>query len=203
MDLEASKEDVLKEIGNMGAGNASKALSKMTGQKIEVGFPTVEIKKLGTIPEIIEDKSENMVSVWLNVGVEESGDEKDMGRMMLIMNKSSAKNLASFLNGQEVEDLELNEMDESALKETGNILSGSALTAITSFLDMKLVEGIPNLEIEPLQDLMDDIILEISDKEGEALVFRTRFSFEEEVTAYFLFVFRAGGQAVILERLNV
>ena len=198
MSLQPSDQDILKEIGNIGAGNASKALSDMTDQKIEVGFPTVKLEELDKIPEIIEKETEEMIAVWLDVNLD--GEDKGMGRLLLLMNSESALKLSDKLTSREIE--ELDSMGKSSLKETGNILSGSALTAITNFMDMRLIEGIPKLEEEPLENIMSDIVFEISSEDNEALIFRTKFSVDEDISAYFLFVFRDGGKELMLESLR-
>ena len=198
MSLQPSDQDILKEIGNIGAGNASKALSDMTDQKIEVGFPTVKLEELDKIPEIIEKETEEMITVWLDVNLD--GEDKGMGRLLLLMNSESALKLSDKLTSREIE--ELDSMGKSSLKETGNILSGSALTAITNFMDMRLIEGIPKLEEEPLENIMSDIVFDISSEDNEALIFRTKFSVDEDISAYFLFVFRDGGKELMLESLR-
>lgn len=198
MSLQPSDQDILKEIGNIGAGNASKALSDMTDQKIEVGFPTVKLEELDKIPEIIEKETEEMIAVWLDVNLD--GENRGMGRLLLLMNSKSALKLSDKLTSREIE--ELDSMGKSSLKETGNILSGSALTAITNFMDMRLIEGIPKLEEEPLEDIMSDVVFEISSEDEEALIFRTKFSVDEDISAYFLFVFRDGGKKLMLESLR-
>lgn len=198
MSLQPSDQDILKEIGNIGAGNASKALSDMTDQKIEVGFPTVKLEELDKIPEIIEKETEEMIAVWLDVNLD--GENRGMGRLLLLMNSKSALKLSDKLTSREIE--ELDSMGKSSLKETGNILSGSALTAITNFMDMRLIEGIPKLEEEPLEDIMSDVVFEISSEDEEALIFRTKFSVDEDISAYFLFVFRDGGKKLMLESLQ-
>lgn len=198
MSLQPSDQDILKEIGNIGAGNASKALSDMTDQKIEVGFPTVKLEELDKIPEIIEKETEEMIAVWLDVNLD--GENRGMGRLLLLMNSKSALKLSDKLTSREIE--ELDSMGKSSLKETGNILSGSALTAITNFMDMRLIEGIPKLEEEPLEDIMSDVVFEISSEDEEALIFRTKFSVDEDISAYFLFVFREGGKKLMLESLR-
>lgn len=198
MSLQPSDQDILKEIGNIGAGNASQALSDMTDQKIEVGFPTVKLEELDKIPEIIEKETEEMIAVWLDVNLD--GENRGMGRLLLLMNSKSALKLSDKLTSREIE--ELDSMGKSSLKETGNILSGSALTAITNFMDMRLIEGIPKLEEEPLEDIMSDVVFEISSEDEEALIFRTKFSVDEDISAYFLFVFRDGGKKLMLESLR-
>lgn len=201
MGLSSQEKDILKEIGNIGAGNASKALSDMTDQKIEVGFPTVKIEELKAIEDIVDQEGNQMMAVWLDVDLKED-EGGSMGRLLLLMDQTSGKKLASYLMNGEIAEAEMDEMAESSLKEAGNILSGAALTAITDFAGMQLMEGIPNLYRSDLNGIMDEIVLNISSLEDQALIFRTKFSLKEEIEAYFLFVFNDGGKKKILENLK-
>ena len=49
-DMDAASEDMLKEIGNIGTGNAITALSAMVGKTFSVGLPAIRIVNYQTRP---------------------------------------------------------------------------------------------------------------------------------------------------------
>ena len=203
IDLNEQESDALKEIANIGAGNASKALSQMTDQKIDVTFPQIEFKEVGEIPGIFQDPEEEYIVIIVQVEVEkDNGDTEMMGTQLLLMNREGGKHLAQYLTGQEDTGEQLTEMEKSALKETGNILSGSCLTAITKYVNLTLKEGIPVMEQNQLGNIIDEVIMETNHTEDNtALIFGTEFQFEEKLQAYFLFLFQPGQEKLITDKL--
>jgi len=195
--------DVLKEVSHVGAGNASKALSKMTGKRIEVEFPYIKFVDIKDISEKFGGGSTLVASVFLDVKIENNDSEKkkELGKLVFMLDYSSAKNLSSYLTESESSN-ELSEMEKSALKETGNIITGSCLTAITEYIDVRLYEEVPNIKIDFLGALMDHFILPIARERDEALVFKTRFNFDEKENAYFLFLFHPESEEFLKNRLD-
>ena len=85
--------DVLKEIGNIGAGNATTALSQMINMKIDMNVPKVALVPLSDISGIIG--SEEMVIVGIMLGME--GDIT--GTMMFLLKVDSAHRIVNLLMG--------------------------------------------------------------------------------------------------------
>lgn len=173
----------------------------MTDQKVDVSFPQIEFKEVGEIPDVFDEKEEEYIVVIVQVEVEQNQDTDLMGTQMLLMNKKGGKSLAEYLNNEETDKLELTEMEKSALKETGNILSGACLTAITQYADLKLKEGIPVIEQDQLTNIINEVIMETAEESNKALIFGTTFEFEEELKAYFLFLFQPGKERLITDKL--
>lgn len=209
MDVDDEKKDILQEIAHVGAGNASKALSELTGERIEVEFPSIETMRISDVPSELGGPANVVTSVVLEVDLEDARDKhkiSGMGTLLLIFDDESAERLANYLTDENVSGegpYELTELGESALKETGNILAGSALSAITEYVDLRLVEKIPHLETDMFGALLDNLLLELAWEEDEILVFRTKFLFEEEIDAVFLFLFEPGVERTFLDRLEV
>jgi len=207
MDINDKQKDKLREIGNIGAGNASNALSKMTDEKIDIGFPGIEVHEIRDIPEEIGNRSKIHSLVRVEVHVERNENESIyLGTLMLVLDRRSAKILAGHLLGDtENIDIEqqLTESEESALKETGNILTGSTLSAMTEWVDLKLKEGVPDIKTDMLGAVMDEILLKMAQHEDEALLFQTKFNFKKDLNSYFIFLFSRKGRNLILEKLSV
>ena len=206
---EEQKLNMLREIGNIGAGNASKALSEISGQKIDVDFPSVESVKVEEIPEKLGDRSQIFTDVSVTIHIKQEDEETAAGHLLLLMKHQSAKNLADILEDKvdqplESEDIELNEEEKDALKETGNILTGASVSAITEYIDLKLKEGIPKIHNDMLGAILDNYLLGIAKKDDEALIFNTEFKFDEaEIDAHFLILFKPEGEELVLNRMQM
>ena len=59
--------DVLKEIGNIGAGNATTAVAQMLNLTIEMKVPKVELKAVQDLGSAICPEEETIVGIFLEV----------------------------------------------------------------------------------------------------------------------------------------
>ena len=93
--LDDIQYDVLKEIGNIGAGNATTALSKMLNQKMDMSVPKVELVPFNEISDIMGDEDQTVVGIML-------GFEGDVyGMMMFLFDTKSAHHLVNTLMMQD------------------------------------------------------------------------------------------------------
>lgn len=141
-ELNSLQIDVLKEIGNIGAGNAATALSKMILKRVDMEVPKVNILEFKNVAELVGGPETEVVGIYFKV----SGDIT--GSIMVLMDKKSAKKLTNLLMSRNDEEDELDEMDLSALQEVGNILSGSYLSSLSTLTKLNLTMSVPSLTID-------------------------------------------------------
>ena len=142
-DLNSFQLDVLKEIGNIGAGNAATALAKMLDKKIDMKVPQIKIMKFCEVSDVLGGAETQVIGIMLGV----QGDIS--GSIMFILNYPSSKLLVNILMDKPMEtELEYDEMTCSALKEIGNILAGSYLSALSNLTNLKIMPGVPALAID-------------------------------------------------------
>ena len=65
--LDAMQYDVLKEIGNIGAGNATTALSKMLSIKMDMSVPNVALLPFQDISSVIGSEDQTVVGILLGI----------------------------------------------------------------------------------------------------------------------------------------
>ena len=130
--------DVLKELGNIGAGNATTAIATMLNLTIDMKVPKVELKAVEDLGSAICPEEETIVGIFLEVQNDISGS------MMFLLKLDSAHYLVNRLmggmGGSEDTAAEFSEMELSAMKEIGNIIAGSylsALSTMTNLLNLK------------------------------------------------------------------
>lgn len=142
-DLNNIQLDVLKEIGNIGSGNASTALSKMINKKVDMSVPSVKILEFNEVSDILGGAEEVVVGIFLRAQGDLGGD------IMFILKKDAAEFILKYLIGHEVEDKDnYNEMELSALKEVGNILAGSYVSALSTLTRMSIIPSVPDISID-------------------------------------------------------
>ena len=141
--LKAIQLDALKEVANIGAGHAATALSQMIGGTIMISVPTINVSRLEDIPPQVAEPDEPVAAVLMHM----LGDLT--GRTMLVFPRRSALRLAELmLRRPEGSCPEFNEMEQSAIKEAGNILSSAYMNALSEFMHLMLLPSPPSLAID-------------------------------------------------------
>jgi chemotaxis protein CheC len=193
--------DALREIVAIGAGHASTALSQMTNKKIIVSFPSIKAYPIEKIPSLVGKPEKLVTTVYLRIEGKRKSKKFPVGGLLLIFSEKSAIRLANLLQGKKSE--ELDELDKDALKETGNILCGTCLRALTHFLDFEMIESLPGIACDMLNATLDSILANIADKTEAVLVFKTNFTIEgHEIKSYFLILFNPEMYSLLIEKIE-
>ena len=153
--LKALQLDALREVANIGAGHAATALSQMIGGTIMISVPTymgcrtrpynptINVSRLEEVPPQISAPEEPVAAVLMHM----LGDLT--GRTLLVFPKPTAARLAELMLRRPAGSAgELGEMEQSAIKEAGNILSSAYMNALSDFMGMMLLPSPPSLAID-------------------------------------------------------
>jgi chemotaxis protein CheC len=166
--------DALKEVASIGAGHAATALSLMTGARIMIEVPMVTVGKLDELAPAIAAPDEPIVSVMMDMNGSLSG------QTLLALPVITGRRLADLMlrrerrAGSEVFD----RLEESALKEAGNILGGAYMTALSDFLGMHLMPSPPRFQVGVAREILDGCNALVGAEVAVCCV-ETEFSFEE------------------------
>lgn len=142
-DLNHLQLDVLREIGNIGAGNAATALAKMLNKKVDMDVPKVKIMEFKDVNDILGGAEIQVIGILLRVTGDLTGD------MMFILEYKAANVLVNILMGNNPDDVgEFTELELSALREIGNILAGSYLSALSHLTNLMIMPSVPDMAID-------------------------------------------------------
>lgn len=145
--------DAMKEIGNIGMGNATTSLSKMTGKKVKLNLSSIQKLNPSAVIQNIPD-SITMTCVMHTI----KGDIR--GVILNLFEISNAMVLTNLLlSDTEYENDPI--MNESALNEISNILTASYLTAISNFLQINSLHSVPKTVSGSMKDVLDIISKQI------------------------------------------
>jgi chemotaxis protein CheC len=193
--------DVLREIGNIGSGNAVTALAKMINRKVDMAVPKVKILEFSAVNEILGEPEQIVVGILLNV----SGDLS--GSILFTLNQKSAQILVNILFGRriDIKSQELfNEIERSALKEIGNILTGAYLSAISLLTNLKVSYGIPDIAIDMAGAILSVPAIEFAKLGDTVLYIETAFSEgKESVLGDFFLIPDIDSYDILLKALGV
>jgi chemotaxis protein CheC len=189
--------DALREVGNIGSGNAAVALSTMVDKKVLLSVPRATLVPLVKVSDLVGGAETPVVGVYLHI----SGDAS--GSMLLLLEESSAAELAHLMVSPEGEE-ELNTMEQSALQEAGSILAGSYLNALSQMTGILLRPSVPGFAMDMAGAIVDFILVEISQSEDYVLVIETEFDIMHHTIRGHLILFPdLGSLDIILGRLGV
>ncbi len=142
-DLNDMHLDVLREIGNIGSGNAASALSSMLGRPVDIAVPKIKILDFEQVAENLGGPEQELVALMLTL----EGDVT--GMMMFLLNKNFAYSVLNTLLGTEFdENMEIDEMSQSAILEVGNIMAASYANAMSSLTGLTINISVPSLSID-------------------------------------------------------
>lgn len=135
--------EVLREIGNIGSGHAATALAKMLQRRINMDLPKVRIIPLQEASELIGPEDSVVVAVHMEL----KGDVK--GSFIFVLEYEMALKLANLLLRKPINTQnELDDLSISAIRETGNILTSSYISAISALTNLKMSVTIPEIIID-------------------------------------------------------
>ena len=183
-DLKESQLDAMREVANIGAGHAATALSQMTNRTIMITVPRVKIKPLEDAGDMLGPPDQVVASVLMHM----MGDLT--GRAMLLFPEPAALILCDYLFRRERgTTTAFGEMEQSSLKEVGNILASAYLNALSDFMGMMLVPSVPSLVIDLSGAILTSAHLNFGHDREYALCVETSFRSEgstESMAGHFL-----------------
>ncbi|GGF80162.1 CheY-P phosphatase CheC [Paenibacillus albidus] len=164
------KMDVLKEVGNIGAGNAATALSQLLNKPIDMAVPKVQLLSFEEITEKVGGAEEFVYAVFLRVEGEAPGN------LFFILTPEAAMSLLGRVAGIELSgNSELSEMELSALSEIGNILAGSYLSSLADFTSLSMYPTVPALAMDMAGAILSYGLLQFGQMGDDALLIDTTF----------------------------
>lgn len=203
-EISSQYYDVLKELGNIGAGNATTALAQMLDARVDMSVPKVSLLEFKDLGEIVGGEEQIMVAIYLRV----EGDVE--GSIMFMLSRSAAAHLANKLMGgmlgitaDNAEDHEFGEMECSAIMEVGNIITGSYLNALSGLTNMKMLPSVPHIGIDMACALLSVPAIEFGVYGDHILLIQTKFSDDIELDGFFLLIPDMESYEKILTSLGV
>ncbi len=191
--------DALREVANIGAGHAATALAQMTGARITVNVPKLQIVALEDTAELIAGPDEVVAAVLMHM----VGDLS--GRTLLVFPERSARQVVEILLKRPVGDVRnFGELERSALREVGNILAAAYLNALSEFLGLMLLPSIPSLAVDLCAAIVTTAYANFGHDRDSAMSIRTSFSLDSEaVLAYFILLPDSESLDVILRAVRL
>ena len=199
--LSVRELDALRETANIGAGHAATALSQMTHSAIMITVPTVTIAALEDIPPQVSEAEEPVAAVLMRM----TGDLT--GRTLLLLPHSTALRLAQLMLRRDGPHADhFSELEESALKEAGNILSGAYMNALSDFMGMMLLPSPPSLAVDMSNAVLTTTYLQFGTDRDYVFCVESEFMMNdtaEKLRGFFLLLPDPASLQAILKAVRV
>lgn len=195
--MDSTYMDVLREIGNIGSGNATTALAQMLNRKIDMSVPNVALLGFDHITELIGSEEELMLGILFGI----EGDIS--GMMMFLMKPDSAHNLTNALLCCDNHSEDFTEMELSAINEIGNIISGAYLNSIATLTNLKIITTVPSMTIDMAGAILSVPAIEFGKIGDKVLMIQTQMGEGESINGYFLLIPELDSYDKILAALHM
>jgi chemotaxis protein CheC len=199
--LKALQLDALREVANIGAGHAATALSQMTGGATMISVGEVSVRPLEDVPELLGAADSVIAAVLMHM----MGDLT--GRSLIIFPEPSARMLCDILlRRPEGTTHAFGEMEQSGLKEVGNILVSAYLTALSDFMGMMLVPSVPSLVVDQAGAILSTAYLNFGHDRDFVFCVETAFAVSgttEQLQGHFLLLPDLPSLRAILDAIRV
>lgn len=190
--------DVLREIGNIGAGNAMTALSQMLQSKVDMQVPQVRLLEFSEVGAMVGGEEQLMVGVLLGV----EGDIT--GSIMFLVELQAAKGLVKkIMMGYESGQPGLDEMETSAMMELSNIITGAYLNSLASLTNLRIYPTPPSLTVDMAGAILSVPAIMFGELGDNILMIQSRFFDEVEVDGYFILIPDLPSYQKILSALGI
>ena len=170
--------DVLREIGNIGAGNAATSLSMMLNQPIDMTVPVINLVEFNNVCDAMGGPEMLTYGVLLTLHGEIDG------MIMFLLDKQFAHLILNILMGGFYESFdEMDEMALSAIKEVGNILSAAYVKSIAELTGMHIDISVPEVAIDMAGALLSVPIIKFGAVGDKVLFIEENFKSDENNTS--------------------
>ena len=182
-NMEGIVFDVLTEIGNIGAGNATTALATMLNTRIDMHVPKAELVEFSKLGDEMGGEETVMAGIYQTI----EGDIN--GSIMFLAEMNSARELVGKLMGTEVDlTRDFNEIEMSALQEISNIITGSYLSSLSTLTGLSMVSSVPSISIDMCEAILSVPAIQFGEVSDKMLLIKTEFTDDIKIEGYFVLV---------------
>ena len=191
--------DVLREIGTIGAGNATTSLSVLLDSKLSMKIPKVSFMSFDDFVESIGGAENVIAGVMSNItgGID--------GFILFAMDMRDAHRLVNRLQGEELSNVELiDDMDLSAVKEIGNILISSYLSSIETLTVIHIRPSTPMLSIDMAGAILSFPAIVNSREHDDVLQIESQFEGEDlSIEGHIMMIADTESYMIIRQKLGI
>jgi chemotaxis protein CheC len=196
--LDDLRQDILNEVGNIGAAHAATAMGQLLERTIMISVPKVSQVDAARVPALAGDPEALVAGVSFHV----VGDAS--GRILLWLPRKAAVELVDVLLRNPAGTTKvLNDLGHSTVKETGNIMASAYLNGLSEFCGLLLLPSVPNLAFDISQAVLEQAAEGVERLDGKLLVIENGFEAKGTgIQGRIFFLVDGGSEAVLAENAS-
>ncbi len=199
-ELTSEELDILRELGNIGAGNATTALSVLLHSKLRMEMPIVKVLEFNEISELVGGPDTVVAAVLTHF------KGAVTGMTLFLLEFEEAQNLAATMLSEKEQtgQMELDELEQSAIKEVGNILMSSYINSISTMTNLQLRLDPPAMCVDMAGSVLSLPISELGQVGDTALIIDSKFlDNDRPINGFLMFVTAEESYGRIFEALGI
>jgi chemotaxis protein CheC len=200
LNITQNQLDALREVGNIGSGNAATALAQFLNRKIDMTVPNASIMDLNDIPKIVGGADKPIFGIFLKIMGEISGRF-----LLLIPDGTAIKMLRTLIPNCKTKSLiKLGELESSCMREIGNILAGAFLNALSVLTQTPMLNSLPSINYDYAGSMIDNVVADMPAVSDKVLMMETSFTEEQEDMRIHIFILPAPDSLkLLLQKIGV
>ncbi|MFZ7131516.1 MAG: chemotaxis protein CheC [Eubacteriales bacterium] len=159
--------DMIKELANVGGGNAATSISQLVRKPVNMSVPTIDILNYNEIYENILPEDEMVIAVSMRM----IGDAE--GNFLFVCKDSDSRSLIHMMLPEGIQNTE--EIAHSAIKELVNILVTSYLNAISKMVSVNLISSVPALATDMFGAILSSAYIESEHYDENIMIIKNEF----------------------------
>ena len=197
MELTPHHREALSELINIGYGRAAASLSQLTGQRIVLEAPRVDVHTIDRVKTALQDILKGQVA-----SVHQVFSGPVSGHALLLLNSDTADTLTSLLVPQNAAADQRLRIRREALTEVGNIILQAAMGVCGNLLKVHVSFSVPSLYLDSIDDVLNSVVVNEVELQF-ALLVRTRFQLAaSEVSGYLAVILGVTSFSRLLEEID-
>ncbi|SRR5690625_498366 len=172
------ENEVLREIGNIGAGNATTSMAILMDQEVKMEVPYVHLLTINEMIDIVGGPEEVLVTTFFKV----EGDITGTVYFLLSIEEATLI-VRQMLRDDTIQISTMDNMDEmiiSVLKEVANIVVGAYISALADFSNIKISTTVPFISIDMAGATLVTGLIELSQVADHSMMIGTKFSGDDK-----------------------
>jgi len=193
-DISREQLDALREMVNIGMGQAAGVLNEMVNAHVDLQVPELQVYDPDRMSTDLECYGGGAVSA-----IRLTFDEPFSGSAILLFSQESAANLVNLLVDDTTDSFDMDTLRVGTLQEVGNIVLNTVLGTLGDLWG----EHIQFMPPEYFEEDVESIVCEYKNQENRVLYIKTFFGVEQhELQGEIIFIFRIDTFQKILTKLE-
>lgn len=197
--IDEKGKEILSKLASQGAKSSSEAISKLLTKSVSLDVKDVSYLELDRVSRSLFDSETVVTTLYLKI----TGDVA--GSIVLVFPNECAYFLVDLLSESDKEERKtsFSDYEKSILKEISNIISGAFLKSLADYLDLSLVESIPDMSTDMAQATIDSVLIDFAKSSENAITIDMEIgSHEEKIQGHFFLLFDAKSAGIIINSLR-